>query len=103
MLYTPLAESFIELIFDGASKENPRPVGYGGVLRDENGLFFYTFAGIHGQETNNAIEIWSLHQGLLLAHQLHYWKLVGEGDSLLVISNLKKLLNGINTFKLYPT
>ena len=40
--------------FDGASKGNPSPVGFGGVLWNEKGEILQIYVGYLGIERNNA-------------------------------------------------
>jgi ribonuclease HI len=51
---------FVKLNFDGASKGNAGPVGYGAVFKDDNGLILHILVGSLGNDTNNVFELWDL-------------------------------------------
>ena len=57
MVWTPPLVGFVKLNLDGASKGNPRSVGYGGVFKDTTGEIIHTYASSLVQDTNNAIEL----------------------------------------------
>lgn len=45
---------FFKLNFNGSSKLNPRPIGYGVVSRDDNEVILHILVEILGNDTNNA-------------------------------------------------
>ena len=55
---------FIKLNFDGASKGNPRKIGYGGVFRTCEGKILGTYMGVLGIDCNNAAKLWVLYTSL---------------------------------------
>ena len=59
-IWTPPKEGFIKLNFDGASKGNPGPAGYGVVLRNSGGEILDMEAGFLGETTNNVAELTGL-------------------------------------------
>lgn len=91
--------------FDGASKGNPGLAGAGAVIyKDECELWSgYTFVGEN--ETNNVAEYSGLILGLTRAIQLNIKSLIVEGDSQLVINQMKGdyKVNSSNLRKLYET
>jgi hypothetical protein len=80
--------------FDGASKGNPGPVGYGAAIHNNKGEILHLSAGNLGHNTNNAAEIWGLLKGLQAAKEQGLNLLIAEGDSQIVINLLTHLLNG---------
>jgi ribonuclease HI len=60
-------QGFFKLNFDGASKGNLGPVGFGVVIRDNNGQIKYIMAGNLGWDSNNSVELWGLIRGIQLA------------------------------------
>jgi ribonuclease HI len=60
---------FFKLNFDGASKGNPGPAGYGAVIQNSDGEILHILVGSMGHNTNNAAEIWSLLCGLQAASE----------------------------------
>jgi ribonuclease HI len=68
------------LNFDGASKGNPRPTGFGVVIRDRNGQIIHILAGNIGFNSNNSTEIWGLILGIQLTSSLGLNQLIIEGD-----------------------
>jgi ribonuclease HI len=53
--------------------------------------------------TNNAAELWGLIKGLHLAVDHNFTKLIVEGDSLLIISLLHRLVNGAKPDNISPS
>jgi len=76
------------LYFDGASRSNPGPASYGGVIYDENGVEQYTYKKYIGTTTNNVAEYKALLNGLLLAKEKGITNLDVYGDSKLVIEQV---------------
>jgi ribonuclease HI len=48
-------------------KANPGLVGYGVVIRDNNGKIRYIMDGNIGFDSNNSVELWGLIRGIQLA------------------------------------
>ena len=76
------------LYFDGASRSNPGPASYGGVIY-ENGVERYTYKKYIGTTTNNVAEYKALLNGLLLAKEKGITRVEVYGDSKLVIEQVK--------------
>jgi len=87
-------EGFIKLNFDGVSKGNPGPAGYGGIFRDSQSHTRWIYADRGGIMTNNEAELMAAFQCIRVAIRNGYRKLEIEGDSNLVIEILRKLNNG---------
>eukprot|EP00253_Pinus_taeda_P012127 PITA_12127 len=66
--WTPPPKNTYLLNFDGASKGNPGITGYGGVIRNSQGIPLKFYFGSIGWNTNNAAELEGLWQGLQIAH-----------------------------------
>jgi ribonuclease HI len=79
--WTPPPTRFTKIIFYGASKGNPGPVGFRAILRNSNGEILHLVAGYLGFNTNNVVDIWSLLRGIKLETDHHYNKIIAEGDS----------------------
>jgi len=101
--WDPPPEDFIKINFDGASKGNPGPARYGVVFRNHNGKILVTGAGSLGYTTNNVAELWGLINGLQMAIQNNFQKLIVEGDSQVIIDLLGKILNGANLDSISPS
>jgi ribonuclease HI len=101
--WSPPPTDFIKINFDGASKGNPGPVGYGATLRNSNGEILCLVAGYLGETTNNAVELTGLLQGLQATIDKHCHKLILEGDSQIVIQLITKILHGENPMKISPS
>ena len=85
--------------FDGASKGNPGPAGYGGIFRNSQGEIEAIFYGSIGWDTNNSAELEGLWQGLNLARLYNFLPIIVEGDSQIVISMANQMLHGTNSAK----
>jgi hypothetical protein len=70
-----------KLNFDGASKGNPGPVGYGVAIHNNKGEILHIIAGNLGHNTNNPVEIWGLLYGLQAAKDQGFFPIITEGDS----------------------
>ena len=79
------------LYFDGASRNNPGPAGYGGVIldKDDNECFIY-FDKFEKPQTNNYAEYYALYAGLSVAVSNNIRDLEVYGDSNLVIQQMNK-------------
>ena len=82
-----LNNKMFTLYFDGASRSNPGPASYGGVIY-ENGVELYTYKKYIGTTTNNVAEYKALLNGLLLAKEKGITRLEVYGDSKLVIEQV---------------
>jgi ribonuclease HI len=102
-LWSPPPEDFVKLNFDGASKGNPGAAGYGVVFRNHHGHILVIGAGPLGHSTNNAAELWGLIKGLQLAIKNNFTKIIVEGDSQVIISLLRRILNGANPDNISPS
>eukprot|EP00253_Pinus_taeda_P013241 PITA_13241 len=92
--WTPPPPNLFQLNFDGASKGNPGPSGFGGVFRDHTGTLHLLYLGSNGWDTNNSSELEGLWQGLLQAQKHNLFPLKIEGDSQIIINMSKKLSQG---------
>ena len=63
--WSPPPPQVYKLNFNGASKGNSGPVGYGGICRDHSGRILSIFLGALGMETNNSIKL----EGLICGFQ----------------------------------
>ena len=79
--WEPPPEGIFKLNFEGASKGNPDLASYGYIVRDIIGnMMGFSFSFIE-RETNNAVEIEGLMQGIEMLKE-NYWKpIIIEGDS----------------------
>lgn len=75
----------IEINFDGASKGNPCPTGYGNVIWHYRGNPWGIYMIYYAHTTNNVVELIALEKGLILAHQQHCHQIHIVGDSILII------------------
>jgi hypothetical protein len=94
---------FYKINFDGASKGNPGPAGYGAAIHNNKGEILHITARNLGHNTNNAVEIWGLLKGLQAAKEQGLSLLIVEGDSQIVINLLSHLLNGADPEKISPS
>ena len=79
------------LRFDGASEPNPGISGIGWVLYDPTGIVVLEGCKCIGHATNNQAEYIALTHGLQNAYELGIRHLKIEGDSLLVVNQVKGL------------
>jgi len=92
--WTPPPKNTYLLNFDGASKGNPGITGYGGVIRNSQGIPLKIYFGSIGWNTNNAAELEGLWLGLQIAHHQSFMPLIVEGDSQIIINMASKLQQG---------
>jgi len=83
-----------KLNFDGASKGNPGVAGFGGILRNHDGIPLQVYFGNIGLDTNNSAELEGLWKGLLLPGKLSLQPLIVEGDSQILINMATRIQNG---------
>ena len=76
------------LYFDGASRKNPGPASFGGVIYDESGEELDTYYKFIGTATNNVAEYCGLLAGLHRAKDLNIKELNVFGDSNLIIQQV---------------
>ena len=76
------------LYFDGASRGNPGPSSFGGLIYDSYGDVLETYKARCGIGTNNRAEYLGLLMGIKKAHELGITRLEVFGDSQLVINQL---------------
>ena len=79
------------LQFDGGSRGNPGPAGYGVVIAAEDGTNLVTIGSFIGIATNNVAEYRGLIRGMEEALKLGGTRLLVRGDSELVIKQMKGL------------
>jgi len=79
---------------DGASKDNPIIVGFGGVLRDENDSLLFIFDCHLGRATNNMAELMALEKCLEFLKQDNLQNVIIEADSELIINLVKRISCG---------
>jgi len=53
----PLPHGFVKVNIYGSSKGNPRPIGFGVIIRDSKGKIIHFTIGYLGLNTNNAAEL----------------------------------------------
>ena len=90
---TPL-ENMYKLNFDGASKGNPGPTGFGGAIRNSEGNLVGLYWGYMGMNSNNVAELRGLLEGLTMATQKGWLPIILEGDSQVILQMATKLLHG---------
>ena len=78
-------KNFSKLYFDGASKGNPGPASYGGVIFNPDGSVLKTYKNVIGTATNNVAEYKGLIAGLQLCISENVTRVAVYGDSNLVI------------------
>ena len=66
--------------FDGASKGNFRPMGFGGVFHNEEGVILCHNTWYIGYDTNNTVEHWELIHDIQIIVKNNYYQLIIEGD-----------------------
>ena len=77
------------LYFDGASRKNPGPASFGGVIYNAQGEEIDTYSSCIGIATNNVAEYCGLLAGLNRCCELNIKELKVFGDSNLVIKQVK--------------
>jgi len=76
------------LYFDGASRSNPGPASYGGVIYNEKNEEIGTYKNYIGKHTNNQAEYLGCFAGIQACIQLNIKNLTVYGDSKLVIEQI---------------
>jgi len=87
-------QGFLKVNIDGASKGNPREVGFGGSIRDSEGMIKYIFHGHLERGANNMAELLALDQCMEILVETNLWNVIIEADSKLFIEVAKKIQNG---------
>lgn len=85
---------FLKLNINCASKGNPRTAGFGGVLRNEEGIIICIFHGHLGKATNNMAKLMALEQGLEFLKQGNCLNVISEVDSDFAIDSVKRISYG---------
>lgn len=93
-IFHPPPDGFVKISFDGASKGNPRPTRYGGILRDSIGNLLGIFARYYGSMTNNLEELTGLEKELILAGRMDFYKIQISRYSSLAIKIAQKFIDG---------
>ena len=76
------------LYFDGASRSNPGPASYGGVIYNENDEEIASYKKYIGKHTNNVAEYLGCFAGIQACIQENIKNLIVYGDSKLVIEQV---------------
>ena len=76
------------LYFDGASRSNPGPASYGGVIYNEHGEEVATYKKYIGKHTNNVAEYLGCFHGIQACIQEGIKNVTIYGDSKLVIEQV---------------
>jgi len=79
----------ITAYFDGGSRGNPGPAGYGTYIVDEDGTVLAELSGALGTATNNVAEYNGLIAALQWAADHNITELTVKGDSLLLIEQMR--------------
>lgn len=83
-----------KLNFDGVSKANPGPAGFGGAICNSEGKIVGLCCKYIGDNTNNVAKLKGHLAGIVMAIQ-HGWLPISlEGDSRLILQMATKLLHG---------
>ncbi|XP_028112975.1 uncharacterized protein LOC114311106 [Camellia sinensis] len=78
LVYT---QGTLKLNTDGCSKGDPGQAGYGGLLRDDTGIWIWGYYGNLGHCTCLEAEIWAIYRGLTILFQKGLTNVVIETDS----------------------
>ena len=82
--YHPLRGTF-KLNFDGSSKGNTGPMGFGGVCHDSMGSILSVFYGSFGTDSNNAAKIEWILQGVRIFSVFGWMSTTVDGYSRIII------------------
>ena len=93
-MWDPPLNNMFKLNFDGALKGNPGPTGFGGAIRNVEGMIVGLCWGYIRENTNNVAELKGLMAGLTLDIQQGWMPIVLEGNSRLILQMITKLLHG---------
>ncbi|KAF7814237.1 putative ribonuclease H protein At1g65750 family [Senna tora] len=84
------SNGMIKLNTDGSSLGNPGPAGFGGIFRNEDGRWMGGFSGYIGTQTNMFAELTAIKQGLSLAVNKGFLRLLVETDCLEALNLISK-------------
>jgi len=84
-IFQLLPQWFVQINFDRASKENPSPTRYRGILRSSSDSPFGIYDALCGSMLNNVEELMTVEKGLSLAWNLDCHKIHIIGDSKIFI------------------
>jgi ribonuclease HI len=74
-------EGYIKINVDGSSFGNPGNAGFGGLLRNDMGIWIQGFSGSCGRASNLLAELSAIWKGLQIAWDLGYRSIIMESDS----------------------
>ena len=83
--WSPPPPMVYNLNFDGASKGDPIPVGFGGLCKDSLGRIIFIFLGAIGRDSNNSPELEGMLQGLHCLVHSNSFPVIIEGDSRILV------------------
>ena len=93
MEWVPPPRGCLKLNFDGSSKGNPGPAGFGGIITGDEGQIIMVYSGPMGTTTSNEAEVTGLLEGVKMLSTLSTSPLAIEGDSKLTIGWARKAIN----------
>lgn len=93
LTWSPPPTRFLKLNLNRASRGNPDPASDGGSLHNSEGCIILIYIVFLTTLTNNEVKLWGLKLDLKNSLKFNYHQLIVEGDSLLLISILKKVQN----------
>ena len=79
--------------FDGATKGNPDPAGFGGIFRNAESSVMHIYYGSLGRDSNNVAELEGLWHGICLVEKENIFPLEVEGDSQILIEAVIRILS----------
>lgn len=92
-VFSQPSTGFIQMNFDEASKGNPGPVGYAGIVRNSREALTGIYTGYCGHITNNIAELTTLEKGLILVGQQNCLRIHIVGDSKMGVQMAQKIIN----------
>lgn len=81
---------WVKLNCDGSCRGNPGNLGGGGIIRDFQGVVKAAFSAHFGHGTNNEAELQAILEGIRLCKQFHFFNVVIESDSRIVVDWFRK-------------
>ncbi|KAL7265055.1 hypothetical protein ACSBR1_002914 [Camellia fascicularis] len=88
--WCPPFVSKLKMNTDGSTKGDPGEGGFGGLIRDERGIWLIGYYGKLDVCTSLEVELWAIYRGLTIAFEKGYKDLTIETDSLSAIELLKE-------------
>lgn len=88
--WSPLEADIIKINFDGAMKACYHLASAGGLLRNHNGDWVVGYTCNIGIANNFSAELWGLREGLLIAKNQGFTKIIAETDSDSLVQVLSK-------------